>query len=159
MEMSGVQEGNMERRRYSERRRGRLGAYLEGALNPRRRAGRRSEDQIYPIIDWHSSRVLALVLGILGLSMMDGAMTIVLMSHGASEANPVMALLLPHSPGLFAAIKLTLTASGIVVLVVCSRMRLFRRISGESLLYAVLFAYIALITYELRLLSIVDLTQ
>ena len=158
MESDGVEEGQMERRRRSERRQGRLSAYIEGALNPRRRAGRRVEDQIYPIIDWHSPRVLALVLGILGLSFLDGAMTLVLMSHGATEANPIMALLLPHSPGWFAAAKLTLTAAGIVVLVICSRMRLFRSISGESLMVGVLLAYVLLIVYELRLLSVIDLT-
>jgi hypothetical protein len=158
MENQDVEEGQTERRRRSERRQTRVLAYVEGALNPRRRAGRRAEDRIYPVIDWHSPRVLALVLGILGLSFLDGAMTLVLMSHGATEANPVMALLLPHNPGWFAAVKLSLTAAGVVVLVVCSRMRLFRSISGEILIVGVLLAYIALIAYELKLLSLIDLT-
>jgi hypothetical protein len=152
-----VVEERLERRNRSERRQGRFVAYLEGAMNPRRRAGRRAEDRIYPVIDWHSPRVLALVLGVLGLSSMDGAMTIVLMSHGATEANPIMALLLPHSPGWFAAVKLSLTAAGVLVLVVCSRMRLFRSVSGEVLLAGVLFAYVMLIVYELRLLSLIEI--
>jgi hypothetical protein len=152
-----VVEGWSEKRSRSERRQSKVATYLEGAFNPRRRAGRRAEDQIYPVIDWHSPRVLALVLGILGLSLLDGAMTIVLMSHGATEANPVMALLLPHSPGWFAAVKLSLTSAGVVVLVICSRMRLFRSISGESLMVGVLLAYLFLIFYELHLLSQIDI--
>jgi len=123
-------------------------------MRPRRRQGRRSSDRDYPIVDWHSARVLAPVIAILALCVLDGVLTVVLMSHGAVEANPVMALFLPHRLGWFAAVKLFLTSAGICVLVACSRMRLFRTIPGELLLYGVLGCYIALIAYELRLLEI-----
>ena len=88
---------------------------------------------------------------ILTLCVADGVLTIILMAHGAVEANPIMALFVPHELGWFAAVKLLLTAIGLGVLVVCSRMRVFRSIPGESLLYAVLAGYILLITYELRM--------
>lgn len=88
---------------------------------------------------------------ILTLCVADGVMTIVLMSHGAIEANPIMALFVPHELGWFAAVKLMLTAIGMAVLAVCSQMRVFRSIPGESFLYVVLAGYIALITYEIWL--------
>ena len=51
----------------------------------------------------------------------------------------------------FAFVKLVLTGAGLCVLVVCSRMRLFRRIPGEAFVYVVLGAYLWLIAYELRM--------
>ena len=142
-----------ERRSGTERRHYSIAAYWRGALNPRRRAGRRATDRVYTIIDWHSPRVLALVLLILGLSTLDGVLTLMLMSQGANEANPFMALFVPHNLGWFAAIKLTLTSVGAAVLVVCARMKLFRLFPGEVLLYLVVGCYIALVAYELHLLA------
>ena len=84
---------------------------------------------------------------------MDGVLTVFLMAHGAAEINPVMALFLPHNLTGFALTKLTLTGVGVGVLVACSRMRLLRALPGEALLYGVLFAYVALIVYELEMLS------
>ncbi|WP_129641587.1 DUF5658 family protein [Peristeroidobacter agariperforans] len=142
-----------ERRSGVERRHYSIAAYWRGALNPRRRAGRRTTDRVYAIIDWHSPRVLALVLLILGLSTLDGVLTLMLMSQGAQEVNPVMALFVPHNLGWFAAIKLTLTSAGAAVLVVCARMKLFRLFPGEVLLYLVVGCYVALVAYELQLLA------
>lgn len=146
-----------DRRSGVERRQLTLAAYWRGARNPRRRAGRRRSDSIYPVVDWHSPRVFALVLSIMGLCVLDGAMTIALMSNGADELNPVMALFVPHEVGWFAIVKVSLTALGVAVLVACSRMRLFRTIRGELLLYGVLAGYIALIAYQLQLLKLAPL--
>lgn len=140
-----------DRRTRNERRKRTLRAYWRGARNPRRRDGRRVEDRFYPIIDWHSDRVFALIMLILTLCVVDGVLTVILMSHGAVEANPIMAFFVPHELGWFAAAKLSLTATGMMVLAVCSRMRVFRGIPGEAFLYAVLAGYICLIVYELRL--------
>lgn len=142
-----------ERRSGVERRRHTIAAYWRGAFNPRRRHGRRVGDRTYPVIDWHSPRVLALVLLILGLSALDGVLTVLLMSQGANEVNPVMALFVPHSLGLFAAVKLGLTSIGAAVLVACARMKLFRLFPGEALLYLVVGCYAALVGYELHLLE------
>ena len=77
-----------------------------------------------------------------------------LMRHGAAELNPVMALFLPHSLVSFALTKLALTGAGLCVLVACSRMRLFRRVPGEVVVYAVLGVYVWLIAHELRMLEL-----
>ncbi len=140
-----------DRRIKTERRKRTLAAYWRGARNPRRRQGRRAEDRFYPIIDWHSNRVFALIMLILTLCVVDGVLTVVLIAHGAVEANPIMAFFVPHQLGWFAAAKLSLTATGMAVLAVCSRMRVFRGIPGELFLYAVLASYVALIVYELRM--------
>jgi hypothetical protein len=146
-----MQSETHDRRSRNERRKRTLAAYWHGARRPRRRGGRRTADQFYPIVDWHSGRVFALIMLILTLCVLDGVLTVVLMSHGAIEANPIMALLVPHQLGWFAAAKLSLTAVGMLVLAACSRMRVFRGIPGEAFLYAVLGGYVWLISYELRL--------
>lgn len=130
-----------------------LAAYWHGARNPRRRGGRRADDQ-RAMIDWHSPRLLIPVLSILGLCVLDGVCTVMLMTHGARELNPVMAWFLPHNLPWFAAMKLALTGGGLCVLVACSRMRLFRRLSGEAIVYAVLALYVWLLAYEFRLLEL-----
>lgn len=146
----------VERRSGADRRQTVVSAYWRGALQPRRRGGRRATDR-YAIVDWHSPRVLALVFTVLTLCVADGVLTVVLLSHGANEANPLMALFVPHDLGAFAAVKLTLTASGLCVLVACSRMRLFRRVPGEAFLYLIAAGYIALVMYELEMLSVLPL--
>jgi hypothetical protein len=144
-----------ERRSGVERRRISIAAYLRGARNPRRRAGRRAADQIYPVIDWHSTRVFAWAVALLGLCVCDGVLTVQLISNGAVEANPILAKLVSSSLGWFATVKLSLTALGACVLVACSRMKLFRAIPGEAFLALVVAAYVALIVYELRLSEII----
>jgi hypothetical protein len=144
---------SFERRAGTDRRNRSLAAYWHGALNPRRRTGRRESDSFYPIIDWHPPRVFALVFAILLLCACDGVLTVMLISRGAVEVNPFMALFVPHSLGWFAAVKLGLTSAGSLVLVACSRMKLFRAIPGEALLVVIFLAYLVLVIYELELLA------
>src|SRR4051812_6550721 len=148
-----MQSNSLERRSGTERRNRSLRAYWHGAKNPRRRAGRRATDAIFPIIDWHSPRVFAWVAGILILCGCDGIMTVMLISNGAVEVNPFMALFLPHALGWFAAVKLALTSIGTLVLVACSRMKLFRAIPVEVFLALIFLAYVVLVCYELRMLE------
>jgi hypothetical protein len=142
-----------ERRSGAERRHHSLRAYWHGAKAPRRRAGRRATDSYYPIIDWHSPRVFAWVMAILMLCVSDGVLTVLLISNGAVEVNPFMAMFVPHQLGWFAAVKLSLTSFGTLVLVACSRMKLFRAIPGEVFLGAIFLAYFVLVVYELRLIE------
>jgi hypothetical protein len=144
-----------DRRSGSERRNMSLAAYWHGARNPRRRGGRRETDLRYAVVDWYSARLLIPVLTILGLCVLDGMLTVMLMRHGAYEMNPLMALFLPHNLLWFALVKLALTGAGLCVLVACSRMQLFRKVPGELLVYAVLGIYMCLVAYELRMLELV----
>ena len=146
----------IDRRSGTDRRNTTLAAYWHGARNPRRRGGRRVTDLRYAIVDWYSPRLLIPVFTILGLCVLDGMLTVMLMTHGAAELNPVMALFLPHNLLWFAFVKLALTGAGLCVLVACSRMKLFRRIPGEAFVYGVLGLYLWLIVYELRMLEFVS---
>jgi hypothetical protein len=151
--MSMLSARELDRRSGSERRTLSFAAYWHGARNPRRRSGRRATDY-RAVVDWHSPRLLIPVFAILCLSVLDAGFTVTLMRHGAAELNPVMAWFLPQNLLGFALTKIGLTGAGLCVLVAFSRMRLFRKIPGELVVYAVLGVYVWLIAYELRLLEL-----
>jgi hypothetical protein len=143
----------LDRRSGIDRRTTTFAAYWHGARYPRRRAGRRASDH-RPVVDWHSPRLLIPVFATLCLSVLDAMLTVTLMRHGAAELNPVMALLVPNNILLFTLIKVALTGGGLCVLVAFSRMRVFRRIPGEAIVYALLAIYVWLVAYELQMLKL-----
>ena len=89
------------------------------------------------------------------LSIADALLTIRLMSHGAEEANPLLAFVLSEHPRWFAALKMVLTGGGITLLVALARARVFNVVRVSVFLYGLVAAYIALIVYEAWLLSVI----
>ena len=143
--------GRVDRRRGPDRRRLTLRTFLQGGLTPRRRNGRRADEQHLPI-DWHEPYLLFLSMMILLLSVADAFLTITLIMGGAQEANPLLAFILADHPNLFAIIKMTLTGAGVLVLVAIARARLFRIVRVGFVLQGIFVAYVALIAYEWWLL-------
>ena len=93
-----------------------------------------------------------LAVAILLLSVTDAFLTLMLLSAGAHEANPIMDFVLRERPQLFAAAKMALTCAGVCVLVVCARATVFRVIKVTSVMQSCLLLYAALIGYELWLM-------
>lgn len=58
------------------------------------------------------------VLIVLGLSLLDAALTLTLLERGAVELNPVMRYFLTFGPGPFIVVKYGLTALALVLMVV-----------------------------------------
>ena len=104
-------------------------------------------------VDWHHPQWLAVAMLTLLLSMADALLTLTLLERGAEEANPFMEPLVGGSPLVFAMVKMLLTSGGIVTLILVAKVRLFGRVPVSFILYAVLFAYAALVGYELWLLE------
>jgi len=87
---------------------------------------------------------------ILFFCLFDGAMTLVLVGHGAWEANPLMRYALSVSDGFFLLLKYVLTAGGLLFLFVNGRMRIFRgRLSMEEIAIGLVLLYETLVIYEL----------
>ena len=146
-------DGQVERRRSARDRRHRLWYSLAyGGLKPRRRGGRRAGDHYRPIIDWHGPGIFASSLLVLVLCVVDAFLTLALLSSGLVEANPVMARVVGGTAEHFAAWKLLLTGSGVLVLVALSRFRVFRVLRVATILHSVVIGYLVLIGYELLLL-------
>jgi hypothetical protein len=142
-----------DRRRPAERRQRTLRALIYGSFNPRRLGSRREGEQSFAAVDWHHPQWLAVAMLTLLMCVADALLTITLLQRGAYEANPLMEPLVHGSPLAFATIKFGLTATGLVVLILLARVRLFRNVPVAFVLYAVLIAYAVLIGYEVWLLG------
>jgi hypothetical protein len=140
------------RRQGWERRRTTWRTFALGAVHARRRDGRRGEDA-HHFVDWHEAYLLVPVVSILLLSVADAFLTLKLLSLGGSEINPIMAWLLETNMHWFAAVKMTLTGLGVLVLVAVGRARVFRLVRVVNILHWFFAAYVALIGYEWLLLN------
>ena len=140
-----------DRRLGYDRRRTTLWTFMQGGVTPRRRGGRR-EDEQHSLVDWHEPHLLFLALTILLLNVTDAFLTLTLLTAGAREANPLLAFILNDYPKLFATVKMGLTGGGVLFLVAMARARVFRLMRVGTILHWLLAAYAALIFYEWWLL-------
>jgi hypothetical protein len=87
-------------------------------LGGRRRAVRRSSDgrRIF-LLDRYSPKLFVAMIGILVLSLLDAALTLFLVAHGASELNPVMNYFLQQGPVVFMTAKYLLTSIAVIIFV------------------------------------------
>lgn len=145
-----------ERRERRERRRSVLRALWHGNFKRRRIAPRRTHERHVVVTDWFHAQWLGVGTLILLLCCFDAVLTLTLLQHGANEANPIMAPLVAGDGGMFAVVKVGLTALGVVFLILLARLRIFGRSVG-FLLYVVLVGYVALVSYELFLLRNIPL--
>jgi hypothetical protein len=127
-----------------------------GNFARRRIAPRRHSERFIVVTDWFQAHWLAVVIGILVLCGADALITLKLMSHGATELNPFMDLLVRGSGHAFAFWKFGLTSLGVVLLTILARLRYFGRTAG-ALLYMVLAGYVILVGYEAFLLRNIPL--
>jgi len=144
----------IERRSGRDRRSLGLMCFMQGALTPRRRNGRRASD-LHSLADWHEPHLMAFALAILMLSVTDAFLTLTLLAHGAEEANPLLDYVLGSFPQFFAVIKMALTGAGVLILVAVARAKVFRVLRVTTIMRVFLVAYAALIGYELWLLDLV----
>lgn len=143
-----------DRRRGGPDRRRRLWRSLVlGSMRPRRRTGRRAGDHERPIVDMHGPALLASATLLLALCAIDASLTLSLLSLGAIEANPFMALFTAGDSARFVLTKIALTGGGVLLLVSLSRFRVFRVLRVESILHVFTVAYVVLIAYELALVT------
>jgi hypothetical protein len=119
----------------------------------KRRLIRRGEDRnrIF-YVDQYSPKLFAAIVGIIFLSVIDGLITLFLMSHGAYEINPVMAYYLNLGPYIFFTLKYALTIIGAMVLLMFRNIGLrIINVRTHSLLYFVVGAFLITVAWELYL--------
>ena len=150
---AAVPSAGDDRRERLDRRRRVWWSVIYGSFNPRRRrSSRRLLEDRYHSLDWHDAHLLAVAIGILLLSAADALMTVRLLSVGADEVNPIMAAVVYRSAAVFAIVKMTLTGLGVMTMVTLARYRFMRVVRVDVVMYAVLVAYAALLTYEFWML-------
>lgn len=121
----------------------------------RRRHARRKDCNYY--LDWYGPRLVFTGIAVLVMSCLDALFTLMLLDRGADEANYFMARLQETSDELFVAVKLAVTAFGIIFLLMYAHFKIWRIISGKRLLQTIVAIYGLLIGYELILLAVVEL--
>ncbi len=143
-----------QRRQHPDRRRYSLRTVTYCGLQGRgrRRDARRSGEDYY--LDWYDPKLVFTGIAVLLMSCLDALFTLTLLGRGAYEANYFMARLLESSDGLFVAVKLSVTAFGIVFLLMHAHFRIMRVVSGKRLLQTLVPVYGLLIIYEVILLAV-----
>jgi Domain of unknown function (DUF5658) len=144
-----------ERRAGVERRHRLWWSFLYGSIRPRRRRpARRIEDSRFHAVDWYGAHLWGVSLVILILSVADAFLTVTLISGGAVEMNPVMAMVIGRNLAVFVGLKMAMTGGSVLLLVFLARYRFMRLMRVEVMLYAVLTAYIVLMIHEWRMLQV-----
>ncbi len=119
-------------------------------VNYRRHADR--QRMLY--VDWYHQSLFGTIVLILLLSVMDALLTIVLINHGATEINPIMAFYLEMGPYTFLFVKYGLTCAGLLILVLCNNFFLRSiRVHAGALLYLVLVAFIGVVSWQIFLIG------
>jgi hypothetical protein len=142
-----------DRRSRPDRRRRIWWSLLYGSIRPRRRRpARRVEDGRFHVLDWHATHLWAVSIGILILSVVDAFLTLKLLSAGAVEVNPFMALFVGGNTAVFAGLKMAITGVCVALMVLLAGYRFMRVLRVEVILYCILLAYLILIGHEVGML-------
>lgn len=143
------------RRAGSDRRRGPT-APLDAFRGAGRRTWvrRREERQGAFFLDRFDAFTLALIVALLGLTVVDGVLTIELLDVNSEEFNPLMHHLLTRGHTAFLLGKYILTAAGLPFLLVYQNYRMFGTRFRVGFLFPVfLTLYLTLVVYQVHLLD------
>lgn len=144
-----------DRRSDPDRRQPHLLSDWRFAWGGRRRGTRRVGDELVAGVDSYHPRLMVLVVAISLLNALDAAFTLTLVQSGAGEEwNPLMRLLLHNDVQLFVNLKIAITSSALMFLVVCSNMVVLNSLKVERVLHWLLGVYLALVCYHLVLLRL-----
>ncbi len=147
-----------ERRRNLRDRRQKPTAFfnrhaLKGRRAYQRRADNRNENYY---VDRYGIKSAAIFAATLVFCVLDARITLVLLSSGATEANPFMALALKLGPTWFLIIKYAVTGVCLLALLVHKNFYVFHyKINVKAIIFTILFGYGFLVVYEIWLLIII----
>ena len=153
---SGVGVAGAERRRGARPRRRAPGFLSPAMLNPaggRRHPGRRAGDWEQPYVDWYATGRVAAAAAVLLLACVDAYLSLRLWQQDAITLSPVMAMLMRSGFGLYAFVKVAVTALGVGLFLVFSHFRFYRLFRVYHLLYGLLAVYLAVVAGQLYTLA------
>ena len=144
--------GYPEHREFEDRRSFTWRTVVYGFLLSRRREHRRVEDGEAIYTDWPAPTLVLLAIGVMILSSLDAFFTLRLLDAGATEINPVMAMMIGEGTLAFAASKMLLTGFSVLTLVFLARAQVFNRFRIGVMLTIAFAIYSCLICYEILLI-------
>ena len=143
-----VKRSITDKRTVVDRRRFSWKTVLFGYFRSRRHNVRRGDDGDVVFLDWHHPWLFFLAVGTMIMSGLDAFLTLQLIDHGMLEANPMMAALLGHGTAAFAASKMLMTGTSILILVFLAKARFLNRVRAGIFLTIFFSAYACLVCYE-----------
>jgi len=127
---------------------------LQGALtHHRRRESRREKDHINSYTDWYGHWPLAATFAIITLCFADAFLTMILLSKGAVELNGLMNYLIQKDIQLFAVVKMSVTGTALIILLLHFNFRIYKYIAVRYVIYGLVPLYSLLIVHELNMLA------
>jgi hypothetical protein len=119
------------------------------------RVRRKADRQISHFLDQFDAFTLAVIVAVLGLTLVDGVLTLELLDTNSEECNPLMGHLLTRGQVVFFVAKYLLTASGLTFFLVFKNYAMFgTRFRVGFMSPIVLVLYLALVAYQVGLLKI-----
>lgn len=149
-----MMRGQNERRSGADRRRPSNRSVLYGAVRGLRRGERRVDDCAHTV-DHHDWPLWLSSVTLVVLCATDALLTLLLIQHGAYEANPFMEALVGGDALHFVLLKLILTTLCLVLLLLYSQRRFLLRLRAAALIHLFAAGYVGLIGWELYLFEIV----
>jgi len=144
----------IERRSCEDRRQSHISFSRLVLCKGKRRGLRRADDsKQITVFDKYDPSLMIFTLIVLGLSMVDAVLTLILLGHGAIEVNPVMQYYIGLGPGPFVIAKYSLTAISLVFMVVLSASSFMRFRIGSRMFIISGVAFGAVVMWELHLLE------
>lgn len=114
---------------------------------------RREEQNSLFLADRYSQTLFVAIALILFFSALDALLTLFLISHDATELNPIMAYYINVGPYTFFIVKYLLTSSAVVILLLCQNVFLRTlRIHAHSLYFVIVAAFMSVVVWELYLI-------
>lgn len=144
-----------ERRSGRDRRARRFGNLIWMLKKGRRRQVRRAADRRkIQELDVYPKELFFLIILVLGLSAVDGILTLWLIDMGAREVNPVMAYYLKQGPQIFMAAKYLITVAVVLITVAMNHaVFLILRVRTRHLLTVFAGCFAMVVAWELFLMA------
>jgi hypothetical protein len=144
----------IERRSGINRRKKALPFFCKYWFKGNRSLPRRQEDRQFPqMVDRYSTKLFAVILFILALSILDAFFTLILLEKGAKEINPLMDYYLKVSPTLFFCIKYMLTCSSVLLVLFIKDSYIFKtKFKARVLFFLLPIPFVLVIHWQLGLM-------
>ena len=145
---SGLKEFDNNKRILTDRRRQPTPGLSRYTFFGRRRAIRRRTDQLKGgYVDWYSSKLLLVVVLIIGLNVLDALFTMMTLEQEGWELNPVVQAVIAIHGDKFWIWKFLIVSISLILLCLHIKFRLVK-----SILLGICVIYIAIILYQITLL-------
>jgi hypothetical protein len=144
----------IERRSGKNRRQQQLSKklFIKGVRESMRRADDRNRIAIF---DRYKSPLFIGMMIVLSLSIFDGILTLILLSQGAKELNPVMRYYLNHGPQVFILVKYGLTVLPMLIILFANEALTSRyRIGASMFFYGFAAFFASVVIWEFYLLTV-----